>query len=214
MEDWALPGDPFQLAAVSIHAADWPALLPPESRQSLARAVDPVAQARAGASAWLKTRWLPRQLGRETVAIEAGPHGKPKLTGPDADWGFNVSHAGDWAVIGLIRGADIGVDFESLRRKVDIGVMGRRVLSPEERETLRRSGDTATGFLMLWSQKEALLKALGSGWAHGDLVRRTRLQLVAYQVEPVSGVSMWSRTVLEGAYVLSVGVRRRGRRNF
>ena len=69
MEDWALPGDPFQLAAVSIHAADWPALLPPESRQSLARAVDPVAQARAGASAWPMTRWLPRQGSRSLGAL-------------------------------------------------------------------------------------------------------------------------------------------------
>ena len=212
MEDWALPGDPFQLAAVSIYAADWPALLPLENREGLARAVDPVAQARAGASAWLKTRWLPGQLGQTSITYEVGPHGKPRLAGPVAAWDFNVSHAGEWVVVGLVRDAEIGVDVESLRRRVDVAAMAERVLSPSERELARAGG--AEAFLMLWSQKEALLKALGSGWAHGDLVRRTRLQLEAYQEEPVSGVSMWSRVVLDGAYVLSVGMRRRGCRNF
>ena len=61
-------------------------------------------------------------------------------------------------------------------------------------------------FFTLWSQKEALLKALGCGWADGRLQRHTALAPVAFQVEPTTGARVWSRPVMGGAYRLAVAM--------
>ncbi len=204
VEDWALPGEPFRLAAVNIAAADWDRFLPPESRDKTGRFSDPAARQRAGASEWLKARWLARQLGLDRVEFQTGSNGKPLLTGPAAEWGFNLSHAGQCAVAVLARGTSVGVDLESMSRPADIERLGERVFSESEKALVRTGGRAA--FFTLWSQKEALLKALGCGWADGGIVRRTRLDLVPLQMEPATGVKIWSRLILDGAYALAIGL--------
>jgi phosphopantetheinyl transferase len=202
LQDWAHPGEPFRLVAVEVAAAAWSGLLPPGARERTERFTDATARARAGASEWLKACWLPRELELERVDFETGANGKPLLTGVAAEWGFNLSHAGAFAVAVLARGAAIGVDMESMSRKADIERLGERVFSDSEKALVRAGGREA--FFTLWSQKEALLKALGCGWADGRIVRRTQLERVPLQVEPVTGVQVWSRPVLKGTYALAV----------
>lgn len=204
LQDWAQPGEPFRLVAVAVAAADWGPRLPAEARGKIERFSDPVARASAGASEWLKTCWLPHELGLERVAWQTGANGKPLLAGAASEWGFNLSHAGAHAVAVLARGVAIGVDLESMSRNADIARLGERVFSESEKDLVRAGGREA--FFTLWSQKEALLKALGCGWADGGIVRRTQLELVPLQVEPATGVKIWSRPVLAGAYALAVAV--------
>lgn len=204
LQSWALPGEPFRLVAVAIDAADWPDRLPPEAQARAARYSTAEARARAGASEWLKACWLPRELGLERVELETGANGKPQVAGAAAEWGFNLSHAGDQAVAALVRGAAIGVDLESMDRPADIDRLAERVFSERERAQVRAGGREA--FFTLWSQKEALLKALGCGWADGGIVRRTRLEGVPFQTEPTTGAQVWSRRVLGGAYALAVAI--------
>jgi phosphopantetheinyl transferase len=208
VQDWAQPGEPFRLVAVAVDSADWARALPAGTRERLERFVDPAARARAGASEWLKARWLPRELGLESVKWETGLNGKPLLTDAASAWGFNLSHAGGYAVAVLAHKAAIGVDLESTSRKADIERLGQRVFSECEQALVREGGREA--FFTLWSQKESLLKALGCGWADGGIVRRTRLERVAYQVEPATGVRVWSRPRQGGAYALAVAVAARG----
>lgn len=204
LQDWALPGEPFRLVAVDVAAADWAVRLPAEAWARAARFTDPAARARAGASEWFKACWLPRELGLERVEWKTGTHGKPRLTHAAAGWGFNLSHAGDYVVAALAKGAAIGVDLESLARKADVEALGARVFSESERALARTGGREA--FFTLWSQKEALLKALGCGWANGNVVRNTRLEIAAFQTEPTTRVQVWSRRVLAGTYALAVAI--------
>ena len=106
----------------------------------------------------------------------------------------------------LVKDAAIGVDLESMTRPAEIELLARRVFSPTEQELVWAGGREV--FFTLWSQKEALLKALGCGWADGRLVRRTQLTVAAQQVEPVTGLTIWSRRVLGGAYALAVAMAR------
>ena len=204
VENWALPGEPFRLVAVASDAADWLSRLTLVSRERVARFSDPAGRARAGASEWLKTCWLPREVGLENLEWTTGEHGKPRLAGAATAWDFNLSHAGDFAVAALARGAQIGVDLEVLSRPADIELLGRRVFSESERELVRAGGRGT--FFDLWSRKEALLKALGCGWADGGIVRRTQIGLAAVQTEPATGVRIWSRRVRDGAYTLAVAL--------
>ena len=204
LQDWALPGEPFRLVAVATDAADWAERLPAETRARAARFTDPQARARAEASEWFKACWLPRELGLERVEWKTGTHGKPRLARAASEWGFNLSHAGDYVVAALAKGVAIGVDLESLARKTDMEALGERVFSESERELVRAGGRDA--FFALWSQKEALLKALGCGWANGGVARRTQLQIAAYQVEPSTRVQVWSRRAPNGAYALAVAI--------
>ena len=202
VRDWALPGEPFRLVAVAVAAADWARLLPAAARARTELFSTGEARARAGASEWLKACWLPRELGVERVEFETGANGKPLLAGAASEWGFNLSHAGAYAVAVLARGAAVGVDLESTARKADIERLGERVFSESEQALVRAGGREA--FFELWSQKEALLKALGCGWAAGGIVRRTRLERRPLQVEPETGATVWSRSALSGAYALAI----------
>ena len=204
VEDWARPGEPFRLVAVALDAADWLSQLPLASQERVARFSDLAGKAQAGASEWLKVCWLPRETGLAAAEWTVGAHGKPRLAGAGAAWDFNLSHAGNYAVAALARGVQVGVDLESLARPADIELLGRRVFSEGERELVRAGGREM--FFDLWSRKEALLKALGCGWADGGIVRRTQIGLAAVQTEPATGVRIWSRRVLGGSYALAVAL--------
>jgi len=204
IQNWALPGEPFRLVAVSIHAADWPRELPAAAHAKTHPYTDDTARARAGAAQWLKACWLPNELGVDPLKWETGPHGKPHLAGAGAGWGFNLSHTGDFAVAVLARGSEIGVDLESTTRKADIVRLAARLFSDSEQAQVREGGHAA--FFTLWSQKEALMKALGCGWADGQIQRRTKLEQTAFQTEPATHGKIWSRRILGGAYALAVAM--------
>ncbi|MDD2239780.1 MAG: 4'-phosphopantetheinyl transferase superfamily protein [Kiritimatiellae bacterium] len=204
VEEWARPGEPFRLAAVAIGAADWAAVLPATAQARVARFADGHARARAGASEWIKTCWLPRELGLAAVEVRTGANGKPLLEGAAAAWGFNLSHAGEYVVAALARDAQIGVDLESTSRKADIVRLAQRVFSACEQAAVQQGGRAA--FFTLWSQKEALVKAVGCGWADERLQRGTALAPVGFQLEPTTGARVWSRPVIDGAYCLAVAM--------
>jgi len=91
-----------------------------------------------------------------------------------------------------------------MSRPANVELLAKRVFSESEREWVEDGGRVA--FFELWSQKEALLKALGCGWANGGIVRRTRLERVGFQEEPATRVQVWSRHLLGGAYALAVAI--------
>lgn len=204
LADWALPGEPFRLVAVTVDAVDWPQRLPAAARARTGRFSNPAACASAGASEWLKACWLPEALGLESVAFATGANGKPLLEGAATDWGFNLSHAGGHAVAVLAKGASVGVDLESTARRADIDRLAARVFSDSEQQQVRENGREA--FFTLWSQKEALMKALGCGWADGQIQRRTQLRQDAFQTEPATGARLWSRRILDDRYALAVAM--------
>ena len=110
-------------------------------------------------------------------------HGKPYVTLADrsVDIAFNVSHSGGHGLIAIANEACVGVDVEERAPRRDLDGIGSLVYGPEE---LRLLG-TASGrekveiFYRLWSLKEALIKALGTGFSlspSGFEVPRTMLQ--------------------------------------
>lgn len=94
------------------------------------------------------------------AALEAGPHGKPALTGGPH---FNLSHSGGLAVVAVCRAAPVGVDVEAVRPLRRLRGLAERVMSAEELSAFERARDPERFFFELWTRKEAVVKAIGEG---------------------------------------------------
>ena len=94
-------------------------------------------------------------------------HGKPRI---DPNLGciplsFSLSHTKGLAVVAVAAGADVGVDVESMDRRVDAAKISGRFFSPEESVPLQkcRPGRLREHFFRYWTLKECYIKARGLG---------------------------------------------------
>jgi 4'-phosphopantetheinyl transferase len=108
---------------------------------------------------------LGRYLDREPGAIEFtyGAHGKPLLA--DNALMFNLSHSGEWAMLGIAIDRPIGVDLEQIKPMENVEKLTARFFTPgEHQRLLKTSKSDRTGmFFRTWTCKEAYLKATGEG---------------------------------------------------
>ncbi len=100
------------------------------------------------------------ELAPREIQINYMPTGKPFVASSDIE--FNVSHSGDWVVIALGRGRNIGVDVERVRREIDVMGIAARYFTPAETGLIEQAEDRHAVFFALWSRKEAYVKARGS----------------------------------------------------
>ena len=114
---------------------------------------------------------LAERLGCDCRQLSFGyrEHGKPyaRISGTSLDTAFNVSHSGRHGLIALAGHGCVGVDVEERAAHRDMDGMGALVYGPAERRLLRHAAgrDKAQLFYRLWSLKEALIKALGTGFS-------------------------------------------------
>ena len=107
-------------------------------------------------------------LAPAEVPIVIGPNGKPQLDRAAGleDLRFNLSHSGDWALIALADGREVGVDIEQHERRRNLDGLATRVLSESEQVAWEEAGtddERVRLFFGLWTRKEAYAKALGEG---------------------------------------------------
>lgn len=100
------------------------------------------------------------------AAIIRTEYGKPLLREYPL-WQFSLSHSGDWAVCALAK-APIGIDVQQ-RRPVDVLALAERFFAPQEAALLRSlpESEQNRAFFRLWTAKESILKAQGSGLSGG-----------------------------------------------
>ena len=82
---------------------------------------------------------------------------------------FNVSHAGDFALIAVSRGSRVGIDVERMRERKSWDDILEDFFSPVEQEWVHscpREGQTKA-FFQLWTRREAASKAVGTGLMKG-----------------------------------------------
>jgi len=114
-------------------------------------------------------RTLGHYFDREAqdIKFDYSPYGKPSLnvSAGETPICFNLSHSYLLALIGLTNAAPVGVDVERARPEIITDDLIRAVLSPRERVqfTALPAHHRAEAFFELWTLKEAVLKAIGSG---------------------------------------------------
>lgn len=156
------------LADLDRHGADAAelALLSEDERARAARFHFDVHRRRFVACRALLRRLLAADLGTapQDVAFQYGPFGKPALAG-ESDLRFNVSHSDQYALVGLTRGRDLGLDIERVRALDDLERLAETVFSPAERVELWQvpPASRPEAFFNGWTRKEAYIKARGDG---------------------------------------------------
>ncbi len=122
--------------------------------------------ARRAALRQVLSRYL--QVPADTIAFDVNAHGKPSIKAPPAHvetLSFNASSCDDLALIVIALNRRIGVDVERINLPPDDVEVARQFLSEKELEEFAGLQGTtrAQRFFAMWTGKEAVLKALGTG---------------------------------------------------
>lgn len=102
----------------------------------------------------------------EAVMLSSGAQGKPRLAEPhNSKLRFNLAHSGQAVLCGVARGREIGVDIEASVPREDLRSIAAHFFAPDECAALfaRTASEQAELFYLLWTRKEAYVKARGTG---------------------------------------------------
>nr|WP_163500594.1 4'-phosphopantetheinyl transferase superfamily protein [Halomonas socia] len=102
-------------------------------------------------------------VAADKLTFSENAHGKPLLAGVEGP-AFNVSHAGNVALIALAPSGAVGVDIERQHTDAELEALYALLLSPSERAE-HNGGQAVLPLIERWVVKEATLKALGVGIA-------------------------------------------------
>lgn len=106
--------------------------------------------------------WEPQRL-----VFESGPYGKPHLAFPSTSPAicFNLSHSADLALLSLAVEREVGIDLEHIRPVDSLRRLTERYFAPGEQHAILNAPpeEQVTLFFRCWTQKEAVLKAIGTG---------------------------------------------------
>ena len=105
----------------------------------------------------------------ERLSFGEGEHGKPFALIDDmpAEISFNLSHSGRHGLIAIAPDGRVGVDVEDRADRRDFDRLIEEVFTPREQAELNRMRGRRriVLFYKLWTIKEALIKALGTGFS-------------------------------------------------
>lgn len=100
------------------------------------------------------------------LVFSLNPYGKPSLLNTPA-LQFNLSHAGDQALLAIGSDYPLGVDLEFFSARPYEGI-GSHMFSNAENQALQRTPTALKplAFFHIWAQKEAFIKACGLGLSY------------------------------------------------
>lgn len=107
------------------------------------------------------------KISPEQVGFTYGPQEKPDLK-PELNprnFRFNLSHSGEYALLAVTPGLEVGVDIELFRPDFGTQEIADRFFSPREAQILLAlpAEQRVEAFFKCWTRKEAYVKALGGG---------------------------------------------------
>lgn len=147
----------------------------------------------------LQKHALPACCDKPNLKIAYTRHHKPYISHDEnLNIQFNIAHCYNHVVMAIYQGNDyyVGIDIEKIDNSINIEEMAALVFSKAERRLINNS---AANFFKLWTKKEALIKAVGTGFAT-DFYQDTALNLEDFE----SNSNYFISTSLIGDYYLSV----------
>jgi 4'-phosphopantetheinyl transferase len=101
-------------------------------------------------------------LKPEEISISAEKGQKPFISSPSSNIHFNITHSGEWVLIAIAKD-ELGIDIEKIDPEFEFGDLLREHFSEAEQSFISQAGDPVAAFYFLWTRKEALTKAWGTG---------------------------------------------------
>ena len=103
----------------------------------------------------------------EKVNFKLGEHEKPYILGGLLQ--FNISHSGDYFLLGVTLTNPIGVDIEFEKNNLDFLSLAKRFFSTSEYDAISTvlADEQKSAFYRCWTRKEAFVKATGLGLSFG-----------------------------------------------
>ncbi len=114
------------------------------------------------------------------IVFYKNEHGKPYLK--DLPCYFNISHSGDFVVCAVSEN-EIGIDIEKLR-PIDLKI-ARRVFTENEQKRLfsELKEQQQDIFFSLWTEKEAVLKCLGTGFSGEIKYNKSDFKITQFKIQ-------------------------------
>jgi len=136
------------------------------------------------ANHWAACRASLRRILGEAVQVPPGEvhlvfskFGKPSLAAPYASLHFNLSHCQDLALIVRCTDGPVGIDLEPMTRAPELIECESTFCHPLEiLELPSQIEDRGRQLLRIWTAKEAILKAMGTGLSHAPESTRILFQ--------------------------------------
>ena len=101
------------------------------------------------------------------IRFIAGAQGKPGLAPEFQRSGlrFNLAHSGEWALVAVAGGREVGVDVEQFRPLPEAAPIAERNFAPAELAALAdlAADERPAVFFQIWASKEAYIKGTGLG---------------------------------------------------
>ncbi|WP_175498423.1 4'-phosphopantetheinyl transferase family protein [Desulfuromusa kysingii] len=106
------------------------------------------------------------QVSPDQIQFQYNQYGKPALAGQQQAISFNLSHSGEWGVLVVAREVAVGVDVERIDPDLQCLQLAQNYYNEHEQFLLNQYSPLRKrrGFFRLWTQKEAMLKLLGTGF--------------------------------------------------
>ena len=96
------------------------------------------------------------------LTFNKGKDNKPGLSCNSAY--FNITHTAEAFAFAIVKDSHVGIDLERIKPGIKIHAVIEKYFSNEEKKFIFGSdGDAMNRFFLLWTRKEAFLKALGTG---------------------------------------------------
>ncbi|MFD5749835.1 4'-phosphopantetheinyl transferase family protein [Streptomyces sp. NPDC127033] len=158
------------------------------------------------------------EVDPSAIWMEREPGGRPVMAGAAEGVRVSMSHTRGALAVAFTAGGHVGVDVEALR-VLPGQALARRWLDKAEAAWVAAlpEGERSVGFLWLWTQKEAVGKALGLGLRAGGMSRRMpspgRWPLIAgaspvpLELPDDPGTAADAALVVGGSHVVGVAVR-------
>jgi 4'-phosphopantetheinyl transferase len=145
------------------------------------------------------------------IVLSSAARGKPFVTTPQG-LHFNVSHSEGMGLVAFTRVGEVGIDVEAIDRRVDALEVASAYFSRTELAMVAELAGAAQveRFLRIWTRKEAVLKAAGTGVAGGvDRVDGSRDGVVVHLAEPGEPPTDWliRDLAMPEGYVAAIATR-------
>ena len=108
------------------------------------------------------------KIAPDIVGFTTNLFGKPLLTNISKGLFFNLARTHGRAAVAINYACPIGIDIEGLNHDFDYSSVLSTVLSNNELNSFNQLGEelTTRAFYKVWTQKEAIIKALGKGLSY------------------------------------------------